>query len=140
MISSAVSQMLDELTPYYKARMDELAPTKAKVLAVSCRLGREPEEAEPMSVKDVAANCAMSQQTVSKRLHELEKARFVRLLKNDRDKRASCYEPRDPLLKLCLELKGPRTSNRVQVWLATKERFGNRSRHTFGCPTGGTGG
>jgi DNA-binding MarR family transcriptional regulator len=98
-------KMLDELTPYYKARMDELAPAKAKVLAVLCRLGREPDDSRPMSVKDIAAECAMSQQTVSKQLHELENARFVRKVKNDKDKRASYYEPREPLLKHCLELK-----------------------------------
>jgi DNA-binding MarR family transcriptional regulator len=99
-------KMLDELTPYYKARMDELAPAKAKVLAVLCRLGREPDDSGPMSVKDIAAECAMSQQTVSKQLHELETARFVRKVKNDKDKRASFYEPREPLLKLCLEIRG----------------------------------
>jgi DNA-binding MarR family transcriptional regulator len=98
-------KMLDELTPYYKARMDELAPAKAKVLAVLCRLGREPDGSGPMSVKDIAAECAMSQQTVSKQLHELENARFVRKVKNDKDKRATYYEPREPLLKHCLELK-----------------------------------
>ncbi len=98
-------KMLDELTPYYKARMDELAPAKAKVLAVLCRLGREPDDSGPMSVKDIAAECAMSQQTVSKQLHELEKARFVRVVKNPQDKRASYYQLREPLLKHCLELK-----------------------------------
>jgi DNA-binding MarR family transcriptional regulator len=101
-------KMLDELTPYYKARMDELAPAKAKVLAVLCRLGREPDDSGPMTVKDIATECAMSQQTVSKQLHELENARFVRKVKNDKDKRASYYEPREPLLKHCLELKSNR--------------------------------
>ena len=98
-------KMLDELTPHYKARMDELAPAKAKILAVLCRLGRELDSNRPMSVKDVAAACSMSQQTVSKQLHELEKARFVRVVKNDKDKRASYYEPREPLLRHCLEFK-----------------------------------
>ena len=98
-------KMLDELTPYYKARMDELAPAKAKILAVICRLGKDSPDLGPMSVKDIAAACSMSQQTVSKQLHELEKARFVRVVKNDKDRRASYYEPREPLLKHCLELK-----------------------------------
>jgi DNA-binding MarR family transcriptional regulator len=113
-------KMLDELTPYYKARMDELAPAKAKILATLCRLGSDSGESGPMSVKAVAAECNMTQQTVSKQLHELEKARYVRMIKNDKDKRASYYEPREPLLKLILEIRGASRNEIIEALLTAK--------------------
>jgi DNA-binding MarR family transcriptional regulator len=94
------TKLLDELTPYFKARMDELAPAKAKILATICG-----QTSSQMSVRKIAEECGMSQQTASKQLHELERDRFVRKTKSETDKRSTYYELREPLLRYVLELK-----------------------------------
>jgi DNA-binding MarR family transcriptional regulator len=94
------TKLLDELTPYFKARMDELAPAKAKILATICM-----EQSSAMSVREIAEQTGMTQQTASKQLGELERDRFIRKTKNDADKRVTYYELREPLLRYVLELK-----------------------------------
>ncbi|MCA1691104.1 MAG: tetratricopeptide repeat protein [Actinobacteria bacterium] len=102
-------KLLDELTPYYKARLDDLSGARAKLVISLCRTlsgagGRRPVGA--MTVKELAAATGMTEQSASKQLGELERARFVRSRKPEGgDRRTTFYEIREPLLRHCLELK-----------------------------------
>lgn len=88
--------MLDELTPYYQARMAWLSPQQRKIAEYLCdRRGTAP-------VKDIAKHGFMSQQTASNQLKKLSEMGYVVSHPVGRD---SLYELREPLMRLCIEVK-----------------------------------
>jgi tetratricopeptide (TPR) repeat protein len=88
--------MLDELTPYYQARMAWLSPQQRKIAEYLCdRRGAAP-------VKDIAQHGFMSQQTASSQLKKLSEMGYVVSHPVGRD---SYYELREPLMRLCIEVK-----------------------------------
>lgn len=89
-------QMLDDLTPYYQARMSHLSAQQRKIVAFLCDRGNA------VVVKDIAKNNFMSSQTASGQLKKLSEMGYVCAHKSGRE---SFYEMQEPLMRLALELK-----------------------------------
>jgi len=121
----AVMHTLDELTPYYQARMKELSGQQRKIVEylVNYR-GAAP-------VKQIAKACFITHQTCSGQLKQLREKRYVRSIEQGRD---SYYELTEPLMRLCMEVKQQRgepiglfveilriwyTETELDDWLAT---------------------
>lgn len=95
----AFMHTLDELTPYYQARMKERSGQQRKILDFLVKYrGAAP-------VKDIAKACFISQQVCSAQLKVLKDVRFVRAEERGR---MSYYELREPLMRLCMEVKQQR--------------------------------
>lgn len=95
----AFMHTLDELTPYYQARMRELSGQQRKIVEylVNYR-GAAP-------VKQIAKSCFITQQTCSSQLKQLKEKRYVRSIEQGRE---SYYELCEPLMRLCMEVKKQR--------------------------------
>ncbi|MFZ3141433.1 hypothetical protein [Polaromonas sp.] len=95
----AFMHTLDELTPYYQARMKELSGQQRKIVEylVNYR-GAAP-------VKQIAKSCFITQQTCSSQLKQLKQKRYVRSIEQGRE---SYYELCEPLMRLCMEVKKQR--------------------------------
>jgi DNA-binding transcriptional ArsR family regulator len=88
---------LDELTPYYQMRMSWLSPQQRKIVEIlASQQGATP-------VKVIARSGFMSQQTASSQLRDLRDKGYVRVTPVGRE---SYYELREPLLRMCIDLKG----------------------------------
>jgi tetratricopeptide (TPR) repeat protein len=87
---------LDDLTPHYHARMAWVSPQQRKMVEYLCdRRGAVP-------VKEIAQHCFMSHQTASGQLKSLREMRYVVAESVGRD---SYYDLREPLMRLCLDVK-----------------------------------
>ena len=87
---------LDNLTPYYQARMGWLSAQQRKIVEFLCdRRGAVP-------VKEIAQRCFMTHQTASSQLKDLREKGYVR---SESVGRESYYELREPLMRLCIEIK-----------------------------------
>lgn len=96
---SAVMNMLDELTPFYQSRMSLLTGQQRKIVEFLCdRQGAVP-------VKEIAQRCFLSPQVVSSQLSKLKETGYVTSTSEGRE---SYYEVREPLMRLCLEVKKSR--------------------------------
>lgn len=89
-------RMLDDLTPYYQGRMRWLSPQQRKI--VEFLLNRR----SPATVKEIAQRCFMTHQTASGQLKVLREMEYVQ---TDSLGRESYYELREPLMRLCVEVK-----------------------------------
>ncbi len=88
--------MLDDLTPYYQARMAWLSPQQRKIVEYLC------EQRGAVPVKEIARRCFMTHQTAAGQLKYLRDSGYVR---SEASGRESFYELREPLMRLCIELK-----------------------------------
>lgn len=92
----AFMHTLDELTPYYQARMKELSGQQRKIVEYLVHYrGAAP-------VKQIAKSCFITQQTCSSQLKQLKEKRYVRSIEQGRE---SYYELCEPLMRLCMEVK-----------------------------------
>jgi tetratricopeptide (TPR) repeat protein len=95
----AVMHMLEKLTPYYQSRMAQLSPQQRKVVEYLCeRRGAAP-------VKEIAERCFATSQTVSSQLQGLRDMGYVHSTQVGRE---SYYELREPLMRICIEVKKQR--------------------------------
>jgi DNA-binding transcriptional ArsR family regulator len=92
----AMMRTLDELTPYYHERIKWLSPQQRKIVELLSDRGNA------LTVKEIAARCFMSQQTASAQLKLLREWGYVW---TNRVGRESYYELREPLMRLCVEVK-----------------------------------
>lgn len=114
----AFMHTLDELTPYYQARMKDLSGQQRKIVEylVNYR-GAAP-------VKQIAKNCFITQQTCSSQLKLLRERRYVRAIEQGRE---SYYELCEPLMRLCMEVKQQRGEpiglfvEMLQIWYSETE-------------------
>ena len=92
-------RMLDDLTPYYQARMQWLSPQQRKIVDIlsDCR--------HAVPVKEIAQRCFISHQTASSQLKHLREMGYVT---SEAIGRESFYELREPLMRFCLEVKKQR--------------------------------
>lgn len=88
---------IDGLTPYYQSQMDHLSPQQQKIVVFLCR------QRVPANVKTIAAGCTISHQTATSQLKQLLENKYVRVTRSGRE---SYYELAEPLLRICLEVKG----------------------------------
>jgi len=126
----AFMHTLDELTPYYQARMKELSGQQRKIVEylVNYR-GAAP-------VKLIAKSCFITHQTCSSQLKQLKNKRYVHSIEQGRE---SYYELCEPLMRLCMEVKKQRgepvslfveilqiwyTEGELQDWLQQPEAQG----------------
>ncbi len=94
-----VMKTLDELTPYYQARMKWLSPQQRKIIELLC------EKSEALPVKEIAQRCFISHQTASSQLKDLRQKSYVT---HESIGRESFYELQEPLMRICLEVKKQR--------------------------------
>jgi len=90
---------VDELTPYYQARMQLLSQQQRKIVNYLC------EKRGAVPVKEIARDSFMSHQTASTALKQLRERYYVRCHDAGRE---SWYELREPLMRLCFEAKKTR--------------------------------
>jgi len=93
-------RLMDELTPYYQTRMSRLAPLQRGIIEALRRL----RAAAP--VKMIAREVLATSQTVSAQLGKLVDLGYV--IQADSLGRSNYYELREPLMRLCLEVKAQR--------------------------------
>lgn len=98
----AMLHIIDELTPYYQSRMEQLPQQQRKIVELLAAHGA------PLPPKEVARYGFMSQQTAAKQLNELRDKGFV---KPNETGRETWYELKEPLLRLCVEVKKSRGGN-----------------------------
>lgn len=87
---------LDELTPYYQARMQWLSPQQRKIIEFLCNRRRA------VPVKEIAQQCFVTHQTASGQLKHLRDMGYV---ESQTAGRESYYELQEPLMRLCIEVK-----------------------------------
>jgi len=92
----ALMRTLDELTPYYHERIRWLSPQQRKIVELLCDRGNA------HSVKEIASRSFMTQQTASSQLKLLRGMGYVQTTPVGRE---SFYELREPLMRLCIEVK-----------------------------------
>jgi tetratricopeptide (TPR) repeat protein len=91
--------MLDNLTPFYQAKMRSLSPQQRKLVDfLSGTRGALP-------VKEIARRTLIGAATVSAQLKALRESGYVQAHSIGRE---SFYELREPLMRLCLEVKKQR--------------------------------
>ena len=87
---------MDDLTPYYQARMSLLSPQQRKIIELLC------DRRGAVTVKEIAQRCFITHQTTSGQLKQLRKMRYVNATAIGRE---SYYELNEPLMRICLEVK-----------------------------------
>ncbi len=87
---------LDDLTPYYQSRLYFLSPQQRKIAEHLCN------RRHAVSVKEIAQQCFMTHQTASSQLKSLKDMGYVI---SDQVGRDSYYELREPLMRMCLDVK-----------------------------------
>ncbi|MEQ8970755.1 MAG: tetratricopeptide repeat protein [Coleofasciculus sp. C1-SOL-03] len=92
-------RMLDDLTPYYQARMASLSPQQRKIVEFLC------DRRHAVPVKEIAQRCFLTHQTTSSQLKDLREKGYVT---SDAIGRESFYEMRETLMRFCLEVKKQR--------------------------------
>ena len=92
-------QTLDNLTPYYQARMQWLSVQQRKIVEVLC------DHRHPITVKEIAKACFITHQTTSSQLKDLREKGYVT---SEFIGRESFYELQEPLMRICLEVKKQR--------------------------------
>lgn len=95
----AFMHTLDELTPYYQARIKELSGQQRKILEYLINY------AGAAPVKQIAKACFITQQVCSSQLRQLRLKRYVRVIEQGRE---SYYELCEPLMRLCMDVKKQR--------------------------------
>jgi tetratricopeptide (TPR) repeat protein len=115
----AFMKMLDDLTPYYQARMKELSNQQRKIVELLV------DRRHPVMVKEIAADCFIDPGTAASQLRELRKLGYVEAEQNGRE---SFYELREVLMRLCLEVKKQRGQwveifvEFLKIWYPLSER------------------
>jgi DNA-binding MarR family transcriptional regulator len=89
-------KMIDELTPYYQARVKGLSPQQRKMIEFLCTCPR------PVPVTQIARSLFMKHQTATGQLKELREKGYVRSHPRGRE---SLYELTEPLMRICVEAK-----------------------------------
>ena len=94
-----ILKTLDDLTPYYQARMSYLSPQQRKIVVFLC------EHRGAVTVREIAERSFISQQAAAIQLKRLKELGYVR---SEPLGRESYYELREPLMRISLEVKKQR--------------------------------
>jgi tetratricopeptide (TPR) repeat protein len=87
---------IDDLTPYYQARMAGLVPEQRKIIAFVC------ESRHPVAHREIARRCFMKMETAAAHLEALRKIGHLQSFTVGADR---FYELREPLMRLSIEVK-----------------------------------
>ncbi|MCB1826231.1 MAG: tetratricopeptide repeat protein, partial [Candidatus Competibacteraceae bacterium] len=93
-------KLIDELTPYYQARMDRLAPLQRGIIDIMRWLRGA------ITIKEIARQAMNTSQTISAQLGRLKDMGYV--TQAAALGRSNYYELREPLMRFCLEVKEQR--------------------------------
>ncbi len=113
---------LDDLTPYYQARMAWLSPQQRKIVEFLV------DSRHAVTVKEIAQRCFITHQTTSSQLKDLREKGYV---SSEAIGRESFYELREVLMRFCLEVKKQRGEpirlfvDFLRIWY-TKEELQQR--------------
>jgi tetratricopeptide (TPR) repeat protein/DNA-binding transcriptional ArsR family regulator len=116
---AAFMKMLDDLTPYYQARMKELSNQQRKIVELLV------DKRYAVMVKEIAADCFIDAGTAGSQLRDLRKLGYVEATQDGRE---SLYELREVLMRLCLEVKKQRGQwveifvEFLRIWYPLSER------------------
>ena len=125
--------LLDEMTPYYQSHMKSLPPLQRNIIDILRK------KRGVATVKEIARRAMRTQPAISKQLGELEKLRFVELAYSKG--RYNYYELREPLMRLCLEVKEQRGGNVelfiefLRIWHSPKELDDLYAANASNCST-----
>lgn len=109
---------LDELTPYYQAKMQVLPAQQRQIVEFLC------DNWPPSPVKEIARQCFMTQQTCSSQLRKLAENGLV---KSEVLGRESRYQITEPLMRYCFALKKQRGEpvtliiDVLRIWFTPEE-------------------
>ncbi len=95
-LASPFLEMVDSLTSYYQEQMQPLPALQQKIVEYLC------EQRAAANVKEIARSCFITHQTTSKQLSRLAERRYVISTTVGRE---SFYELREPLFRICFEVK-----------------------------------
>jgi hypothetical protein len=115
---TAFMHTLDELTPYYQARMKELPGQQRKILEYLIQYRGAAQ------VKKISQACFITHQVCSSQLKQLKDKSYVQSTALGRE---SFYELSEPLMRLCMEVKRQRGEpvslfvELLQIWYSVPE-------------------
>lgn len=100
-------EALDELTPYYQDRLRELGRQQQEIVMLLSESGGA------MTNRELADRSGLAQNTIASRMAELAERGYVRRATLPEhlaagDKRMTYWELREPLMRLCLDVKQSR--------------------------------
>jgi tetratricopeptide (TPR) repeat protein len=100
-------EMVDErLTPYYQDRLRWLSAQQRRLVEVLC------QQRGPMTVAELAKKVFAAENTVSGQLKKLREMGYVEATK---DQRESFYELKEPMMRLCMQVKDARGSEPLSL-------------------------
>ena len=117
-LAEMVVQALDDLTPYYQSRIAWLSRQQRKIVELLC------DRRHAVNVKEIAQRCFMTHQTAASQLKDLREKGYVC---SEQIGRESYHELREPLMRLCLEVKKQRGDpirlivDFLRCWYSPKE-------------------
>ena len=117
-------QTLDELTPYYQARMAWLSRQQRQIVEFLC------DRRGAVMVKEISRRCFITHQTASSQLKQLSGMGYVM---SEPSGRESYYELKEVLMRFCMDVKKNRGEpislivNFLRLWY-TQEELKDRLR------------
>lgn len=109
---------IDDLTPYYQARMAMLSPQQQKIIDFLI------DQGNAIPVKEIARRCHITHQTTSSQLKSLRKLGYVRSISFGRE---SYYELQESLMRICFNIKKYRGTpirlfvDFLRIWYSREE-------------------
>jgi hypothetical protein len=98
-LSEPFIKTINDLIPYYQSLMEVLSSQQQKIVQYLSRIRIA------STVKDIAENCFILENTASKQMHTLIKLKYVDAIKRGRE---TFYELSEPLLRICNEVRANR--------------------------------
>jgi len=109
-IEGSLLGLLDELTPFYQARM-EILPRQQRKIFDNLALA-----SGPLSPTEIAARTRLEVNIVSVQLKRLERAGYVETIKLSR-KKTTHYEIRERLFRIWREMRSPLGNKRILLFV-----------------------
>jgi tetratricopeptide (TPR) repeat protein len=106
-VADSLEKLLDELTPYYQARMAQLSPQQQKIIDIMALLDG------PSSPTKIARFGRMERPTVNAQIQKLEELGFVNLVKQKRRKWRR-YDITERMFRIWREMRKSKSGNRVK--------------------------
>jgi DNA-directed RNA polymerase specialized sigma24 family protein/DNA-binding MarR family transcriptional regulator len=114
-VRRALEKLLDEVTPYYKAKVETLPPQQRKILDHIARVSGETNEG--LTPGEIAPAVRLSPNQVSSQLKRLSELGYVRPA-NLRG-RSSCYALSEPLYAIWHQMRFGRDARERMGWLVS---------------------
>jgi hypothetical protein len=133
-VRGSLQMLLDDMTPYYKHRMESLAPQQRKAMDIFARLGR------PATPTELASEARLQVNQMNSILKRLKDAGFVALAPQERRK-STLYMVSERLFRIWHQMRYSTQGRRrlefliefIRIWYsgAEWEKEANRLRNDF---------